>query len=67
MTAMQRAANAVRPVALGRVAHLVRRSAVGIDEPDGFAVVGELAPPVANDIFDVGMQFGEPRYIRCND
>ena len=67
MASVQRAANALCPVALGAVAHLVRRRAVGIDEPDGFAVVGELAPPVANDIFDAGMQLSEPRRIGCND
>ena len=67
MAAVQRAANALRPVALGRVAHLVRRRAGGIDEPDGFAVVGELAKPVADDIFHAGMQLGEPRRVGCND
>ncbi len=55
MAAVQRAANAPSPVALRGVAHLVRRRAGGIDEPDGFAVVGELALPVAGDVFDAGM------------
>ena len=55
MAAVQRAANAPSPVALGGVAHLVRRRAGGINKPDGFAVVGELALPVAGDIFDAGM------------
>ena len=67
MAAVQRAANAPSPVALRGVAHLVCLRAGGIDEPDGFAVVGELALPVAGDIFDAGMQFGEPRRVGCND
>ena len=67
MASVQRTANSLCPVALGAVAHLVHRSVVGIDEPNGFAVVGELALSVAGDIFDAWMQFGESRCVRRND
>ena len=67
MAAVQQAANASRPVALGGVAHLVHSRAGGVDEPDGFTVVGEPTKPVADDVVDAGVQLGEPRRVGRDD